>query len=1130
MSESKQKKYWAFISYSSKDAKWGKWLHKRLENYSIPTEFQQIEFVDGTKLGKHVRPVFRDRDELSSSAELGPAILEALENSRFLIVLCSPNSAKSEWVNKEIEDFRAIHGDDKVLALILDGEPNASTNRGLDNDLECFPPALRAPLEPLAGDLRAEADGKERGFLKIIAGIADIGFDDLYRRHERAQKKRRLLAGIFAAGIIAALSGLSFFAFTQKSIAEAQSVIAKEQTKNAKGEAKRANEQTELARRQKERADEEARLAQMSEADSKILLAVARLESNRIGESRGLLHQIPTWYRGLAWNYLNRQLLQSDFVCVGHTARVETISFSSSENLIASLSAAKTVKIWDASTGTEVSELSSKVRRPGTTDIVFSPSGRRLAISHENSISVFDSRTGKLLQTLSGHEEDILSLKFEPRGKMLASATKEKFKVWNLETGDEINSFAAPKESEWWRPEIIFNHKSHLACVSRDALKIWNAKTGAEIGTLGSSKEAIHGAKFGPDGRVVATYGDDGSIKIWDVETLQLINVFSGHEGVKTLEYSADGRRIVSLDRDGVLKVCDASSGAQLKSYSTAASCVIYSPDTRRLITGDLDGKLKIWEAEKSRGAPTVHGDDVQIGSRIYRRAGLYESVSFNADSSRIATAGSRFTILDAATRKMVLSGDSFSNKAVFCPDNQKLAIISEKTTRVLVFDDPFAHTHAPGPYRTPTEIARRQPLRRPPKYQDKQVGIVKLIELNSQKNTQEFTGHVDVIEDLSFSPDGGLMASASSDKTVRIWDTKTRREIHTLVGHVGTVNCVDFSPDGLLIASGSDDHRIKIWDVKTGQEQKTFESVGRVNDIAFSPNGNLVAAAENTGLVRIWDANAGVEVMTLTGHRLNVNCVQFHLNGTELVSGGDDNKVIIWSLTTGQEMLSLQLGSVFPVKSVAISPDGNRLAAIDLKSLYIWEANQRQELTMLGKHKTSVGTAGFDSTRQQVYSSSNDRVSFSGLATPTHIYWDPVSKTKVSQSIGGASASSVSEASPDGKWFVETDGKAVLLYDLEFRNSPSEVGYRKAKSKFAPRWHQEQAAECIKKKQLFAAVFHQAWLLKHDLENETLANDFKNAYSKLQAQFKEEGRDLAATLPHVVKEAIKLLPNPQTD
>ena len=242
-------KYRAFISYSSRDAKWGKWLHKRLENYTIPDGFRQIEFSDGKKLGKHIRPVFRDRDELAGSAELGPAILEALKNSCFLIVLCSLNSAQSKWVNKEIEDFRAIHGDRKVLALILDGEPNASTNPKLDDDLECFPPALRLPLEPLAGDLRAEADGKERGFLKILAGIADIGFDDLYRRHERAQRKRRLFIGTFAVGIIAALAGLSIFALTQKSIAEAQTVIAEQQTQKANEETKRANEQTEIARK-----------------------------------------------------------------------------------------------------------------------------------------------------------------------------------------------------------------------------------------------------------------------------------------------------------------------------------------------------------------------------------------------------------------------------------------------------------------------------------------------------------------------------------------------------------------------------------------------------------------------------------------------------------------------------------------------------------------------------------------------------------------------------------------------------------------------------------------------------------------------------------------------------------------
>jgi tetratricopeptide (TPR) repeat protein len=194
------KKYWAFISYSSKDRKWGQWLHKRLENYPIPPEFRGEEIFEGAVLGKNLRPIFRDRDELSGSSELGPAIGKALAESRFLIVLCSPNSAQSEWVNKEIEDFKSLGGEGNILALILEGEPNATRNPDLPDNLECFPPALRYPAEPLAGDLRKDGDGKERGFLKVLSGVAQLDFDKLYRRHERAQKRK--LIGVASAFLI----------------------------------------------------------------------------------------------------------------------------------------------------------------------------------------------------------------------------------------------------------------------------------------------------------------------------------------------------------------------------------------------------------------------------------------------------------------------------------------------------------------------------------------------------------------------------------------------------------------------------------------------------------------------------------------------------------------------------------------------------------------------------------------------------------------------------------------------------------------------------------------------------------------------------------------------------------------
>ena len=230
---SNAKKYWAFISYSSKDRKWGQWLHKRLENYPIPPEFRGYKIFDGDTLGKNLRPVFRDRDELAGSSDLGPAIMKALQDSRFLIVLCSLNSGKSEWVNKEIQDFKALdpENEKRILALILDGEPNASSNDNITDEQECFPPALQYPSEPLAGDLRRDGDGKERGFLKILSGISQIGFDELYRRHERAQRKKRLVLCLASTLIIAALTGLSIFAFRQKNEAQEQKQVAETSNK-----------------------------------------------------------------------------------------------------------------------------------------------------------------------------------------------------------------------------------------------------------------------------------------------------------------------------------------------------------------------------------------------------------------------------------------------------------------------------------------------------------------------------------------------------------------------------------------------------------------------------------------------------------------------------------------------------------------------------------------------------------------------------------------------------------------------------------------------------------------------------------------------------------------------------------
>jgi len=136
-------KYWAFLSYSHTDRQWGDWLHKALETYRVPRRLIGKESRDG-KIPPRVFPVFRDREELPVSSDLSANIEEALGESRYLIVICSPRSAQSRWVGEEIKTYQRLGREDRILALIVDGEPNASDGKaGFKPEEECFHEALR---------------------------------------------------------------------------------------------------------------------------------------------------------------------------------------------------------------------------------------------------------------------------------------------------------------------------------------------------------------------------------------------------------------------------------------------------------------------------------------------------------------------------------------------------------------------------------------------------------------------------------------------------------------------------------------------------------------------------------------------------------------------------------------------------------------------------------------------------------------------------------------------------------------------------------------------------------------------------------------------------------------------------
>ncbi|MFO1506904.1 MAG: TIR domain-containing protein [Lysobacterales bacterium] len=242
--------YRAFISYSHRDKACADWLHKALETYRVPSRLVGRQTEVGL-IPRRLNPVFRDREELSSSPELGSKINAALAQSENLIVICSPASATSRWVNEEVLAYKSMGRAERIFCLIVEGEPDASEIPGRAAE-ECFCPALRFKLdakgqptdertEPIAADARPGKDGKANAKLKLVAGMLGVGFDALKQREQQRRVRRLTAIAALAVAVMAITSVLAVYAL----ISRHQAVIAQQQAVIAQQAAERRQKQAE---------------------------------------------------------------------------------------------------------------------------------------------------------------------------------------------------------------------------------------------------------------------------------------------------------------------------------------------------------------------------------------------------------------------------------------------------------------------------------------------------------------------------------------------------------------------------------------------------------------------------------------------------------------------------------------------------------------------------------------------------------------------------------------------------------------------------------------------------------------------------------------------------------------------